>query len=253
MRNGRRRGFWARWGLPLLGGPLVTVGAVAAIAISADRATRPVEVPAVTASIDSSGEEMPEFLRRAAAPPQAAAPEVEPPPASLRNVTPLGVTPGPAPEGPLVRIPVAAVATPVELRPDDVYRRVMVLDAASFRAVRDKTPIIVRIAGVTAPSFKDTCTDPAGKVWKCGAKARAELARLIGGKAVSCLDVDETDPVAPLARCTVGRFDLARWLVENGWADPGDGADAEMQGLADKAKADQRGRFGSAPSGIIAG
>ena len=113
------------------------------------------------AAVRGLPDEMPAFLREAVAPAPAPAPTVEPPPASLRNVTPLGVTPGPAPQGPLLRVPVAAVAAPVELKPDDVYRRVMVLDAASFRAVREKTPIIVRIAGIAAPSFKDTCTDPA--------------------------------------------------------------------------------------------
>jgi endonuclease YncB( thermonuclease family) len=240
MKRRRRQGFWARWGLPLIGGPAVTAIALGWVWMTAEPTggTAPRDLAAVQPAAAGDADLA-----------------LEAPPLRLRDVTPEGVTPGPAAEGPMLRLPAATTAAPDEALPvpDVVYGRIVVLDARTFRTVKEGVATVVTIAGIATPAFSDTCTAPDGAVWKCGAKARAELARLIGGKSVSCVFVDETDPAAPTARCSVGRFDLARWLVEQGWADPADPADAELGGLATDAKAARRGRFGPAPMGVIAG
>ncbi len=155
-----------------------------------------------------------------------------------------------SPGMPAVR-PSAASRPPAD--PETIFSRVIVVDGASIRAVRDKKPVIIRVAGITVPAFKDTCTDPAGVVWKCGSKGRAELARLIGGRSVACAKLEEVDPLTLSGRCRVGVYDLARWLVDQGWADPVDTADTDLAAAAERAKAAGKGRFGPAPYGVIAG
>lgn len=173
--------------------------------------------------------------------------------AAVRDVTPVGVTPGPAVTGPLMRVkPAPRVTAKATDQPADRYARVVVLDAGHFRAVKGSDALVVAIAGITVPGFDATCTDADGQIWRCGAKARAELARLIGGRSVGCTTVDATDPRAPVARCMVGSRDLATWLVENGWADP-DGSLIDLAPLQATAREKKRGRFGSAPLGVIAG
>jgi endonuclease YncB( thermonuclease family) len=170
-----------------------------------------------------------------------------------RNVTPAGVTPGPRAVGLMLRVPAEVPDPPPSPEPETTYRRVVVLDGGSFRAIADGGPVVVRLAGVAAPEFTATCTDADGRSWKCGARARAELARLILNRSVACVIVDESVPEEPTARCRVGLFDLADWLVRRGWADPAEDAGPELVEAGREARSNRRGRFGPAPMGIIAG
>ena len=230
----RRRGFLARWAPPLLAGPAVVFGALGWAYLAAGGPPPAAEgIRPSLADLPTEGEEML---------------------APAREVTAPGVTPGPKVGGPLKRVAAAARRPDPPPPPaETLFRRVIVLDAGGFRMVRERQALVVRIAGVVAPGFAETCVDGAGKTWKCGARARAELARLIGGRAVACADLVEEDAATVTARCRVGSHDLARWLIEQGWADPAPGADAPTLDGAAKAKAEGRGRFGPAPSGVIAG
>ncbi|WP_181708364.1 thermonuclease family protein [Chthonobacter rhizosphaerae] len=237
------------WGVPLLAGPAVT--ALGLLALTLTLAPPDLsdlsEMPAFVADANADG-----ALRVAAADPPPSAPAAETP-APVRNVTPPGVTPGPAVSGPLKRVKPAERAIPrPQDQPADRYTRVVVLDAGHFRVVSGSDALVVSVAGIVAPAFDEMCTDGDGVEWKCGARARAELARLIGGRSVGCTTVDDTEPRAPVARCSVGNRDLASWLVENGWAEP-DGSRVELIPLATTARDQKRGRHGSAPHGIIAG
>lgn len=168
-----------------------------------------------------------------------------------RNITPEGVTSVPRHEGPYVRVPsdpkpVEATTRPVR---ETLYRRVVVLDAGSFRAIEGGRARVIRVDGIMAPQFAERCTDPDGHEWKCGARARAELARLIGGRAVACAGLpDHADN--PIGRCRAGVYDLGRWLVENGWADA---VDPALKPFEEDARRNRKGRFGPAPFGVIAG
>ncbi len=225
--------------LPLAGGTAITAAALAGFVLWAD-------VPLAPAgrSIDATGA-LPAGETAGGAAELVAAPD--------RNVTPDGVTPGPRIEGPLLRAAPEAGDRRADPEPETIYRRVVVLDGSHFRTVRDRTPIVVRIAGIEAPEFAKTCTDPDGKVWKCGARARAELARLIVNRSVACVVVDETDPAAPVGRCRVGSFDLADWMVRRGWAAPAADAGPELRAAGEEARRSRRGLHGPAPSGVIAG
>jgi endonuclease YncB( thermonuclease family) len=170
---------------------------------------------------------------------------------AARNVTPEGVTSGPVVSGPLLRAAPEPAGEPG--RPLTTFRRVVVIDATRFRTIRDRTPVVVRLAGVTGPAFSETCTDRDGKVWKCGARARAELSRLIRNRSVACVVTDDTDPAELVASCRIGVRDISEWLAMTGWADATDDAPAIIRDLADEARGAGRGRFGPAPRGVIAG
>lgn len=170
-----------------------------------------------------------------------------------RDVTPLGVTPGPTVDGPLERVPAEVRTTVAPRVPEVLLRRVMVIEAGRIRAVRDRQAVVVSLAGIEAPAFDRTCTDEAGKSWRCGARARAELARLIGGRAVRCVFADGGDPLAPVGRCRVGTINLSEWMIRQGWASPAPDAPAAFSADHERARAGARGLFGPAPSGVIAG
>ncbi len=225
--------------MPILLGPMLTIGALAALDYKFGSGLNRGKPEGAEAAAETS-----------AAP---SVPELES--SAVREVTPMGVTPSPALTSPLVRIDPTPPAGVIELGNVDrgvIYRRVKVIDGGSFGAVQDKREVVIRLAGIAAPGVDDTCTDEKGTVWRCGAKARAELARLIGPRAVEC-DGGAPREAESVTRCRVGRQDLSEWLVEMGWADPAEGADPALAARAEGAKDAKRGRHGAAPSGIVAG
>ncbi|ODN69651.1 thermonuclease family protein [Methylobrevis pamukkalensis] len=153
-----------------------------------------------------------------------------------RDVTPDGVTRAPRLEGPLERIaaPVTTVATPQQrVR----YRRAIVIDAGRVRVVVDDRPLMVSFAGIEAPAFDAVCTDRGGQEWKCGAQARADLARLIQSRSLQCAPAEPAEGTVR-TDCTVGRHDIAAWLAARGWARAGEGAsDAVRTAEAEARKA----------------
>lgn len=239
--DGRKRGFWATWTLPLVGGPLITLACGIALLMTFG------EGPGPGATAGNFG------LRASTeVPASAAEARMETVAAVSRNVTPPGVTPGPLVEGPLKRIEPPKPVTVERGEPTDTFRRIVVLDGGHFRVVHKGQALVVRLAGIKSPAFDETCRDSAGVEWKCGSKARAELARLIGGRSLQCSIVETADPQAPAAWCAVGPRDLSAWMVENGWADP-ETEDKVLTPLAAAARDQRRGRFGPAPLGVIAG
>lgn len=99
--------------------------------------------------------------------------------------------------------------------PRAVYARVEVVDARTF-----KTPAkTVRLAEIEALPLERTCRDAKGQAWPCGKRAQAALVTLLRGRPVTCFEVS-IEGKDSVARCRVGRTDIAAWLVEQGWARP---------------------------------
>ena len=127
---------------------------------------------------------------------------------------------------------------------DVLFSRITVLDAARFRAIRDRQTLVVHLAGVAGPAFSDTCEGTAGR-WNCGARARADLARLIGPRSVGCVGiVPQGDDGESAADCWAGSRNLSLFMVSRGWADPVDPADLLLAPYAAKAKKEKLGRYG---------
>lgn len=130
----------------------------------------------------------------------------------VRDVTPVGITPGPPADGPLTRIPVVIPDPPP---PPPQWRRFFqpVATAAGTLAVGERE---LAVAGIKATSVDQQCTGAAGD-WPCGRSALTAFRQMLRGRAVECYWAgDETGP----APCRVGTTDIALWLVANGWAEP---------------------------------
>lgn len=75
----------------------------------------------------------------------------------------------------------------------------------------------VRLQGIDAPELAQICAR-AGGDYACGREARAHLARLVAGSAVSCESFGHDRYGRTLARCAAGATELNRAMVEAGWA-----------------------------------
>jgi endonuclease YncB( thermonuclease family) len=82
----------------------------------------------------------------------------------------------------------------------------------------DLGPVRVRIHGIDAPEFSQTCAAARGGAWDCGKVAAARLAALAGGGRVVC-DPRERDQYGRIvARCEAEGVDLGGALVSEGLA-----------------------------------
>ena len=77
---------------------------------------------------------------------------------------------------------------------------------------------VIRLHGIDAPEYRQTCLDAAGLSRPCGVEAAAALTDLIGAQTVTCqrLDLDRHDRI--VARCTAQGRDLGAAMVGRGLA-----------------------------------
>lgn len=75
----------------------------------------------------------------------------------------------------------------------------------------------IRLLGIDAPEYNQSCTRD-GKKYACGSRAHEALARLIGGRAVTCTGSERDRYDRFLGVCSAGGKDLNRALVAAGWA-----------------------------------
>jgi endonuclease YncB( thermonuclease family) len=100
----------------------------------------------------------------------------------------------------------------------------------------------IRLAGIDAPEYRQTCTDEKGAAWPCGKEARNALERLVRAGGVSCHTQIEDRYGRALARCRAGGSDIAEALARQGWADgAGDRRFAEPSAAIAEAKRAKRG------------
>jgi endonuclease YncB( thermonuclease family) len=92
---------------------------------------------------------------------------------------------------------------------------IYVIDGDSLRVESRE----VRLAGIDAPEYRQSCTDAAGAAWPCGREARTALERIVRGGAVSCRTAQQDRYGRALALCWAGKEDVATLLARQGWAD----------------------------------
>lgn len=105
--------------------------------------------------------------------------------------------------------------------------------------------VIYRLEGIDAPEFDQMCTDPYAAPWSCGVEARDQLAKLIAGHAVSCID-QGLDKITNKWRAGICRVDgaadsLNQLMVRAGFAL---NLEPDASGFGDdqsRAKADHQG------------
>jgi endonuclease YncB( thermonuclease family) len=89
-----------------------------------------------------------------------------------------------------------------------------VIDGDSFRMAKNE----IRLHGIDAPEYHQTCRDETGRDWACGKEAARALRSLVAGHKVACtgLDVDRYHRL--VSRCEVGDLELNSEMVRLGWA-----------------------------------
>ncbi|MGE3830788.1 MAG: thermonuclease family protein [Parvibaculaceae bacterium] len=91
---------------------------------------------------------------------------------------------------------------------------VEVIDGDSMRRGKDE----IRLNGIDAPEYRQTCRDEAGKDWSCGKDAASVLRGLVRRADVRC-DGIETDRYGRVvADCYAGALSLNAEMVRLGWA-----------------------------------
>lgn len=162
-------------------------------------------------------------------------------PGTVRDVTPPGVTPGPALNGPLVREP----APP--RKPDPPRWRRFFLpqtsDAATF-SVESRT---IRISGVTPPQRDEECRKSDGTAWPCGRSALHALRMFLGGRAIECYFPPVGTEVEVVAPCRVGSTDIGLWLLSQGWGKPDTYATDPYRQAAETARCTGKGLWRGIP------
>jgi endonuclease YncB( thermonuclease family) len=109
-----------------------------------------------------------------------------------------------------------------------------------------------RLHGIVALPPEHLCTDPDGRRWACGLRARGALAVLASGHALLCHRFEETRGEDPVVDCLWQERSLSERLVADGWADlDADGrATPALAAALDEARRGRRGIWAAAaPSG----
>lgn len=77
----------------------------------------------------------------------------------------------------------------------------------------------IRLWGVDAPEFFQTCRDAAGQEYSCGRRAKDHLRDLIGDRDIRCESTARAkNETRIVARCFAGADDLGQLMVRGGWA-----------------------------------
>ena len=76
----------------------------------------------------------------------------------------------------------------------------------------------IRLAGIDAPEYRQTCSGPDGAEWPCGKEAREARVALTRHGPLDCTKAAEDRYGRALARCRTRAGDLASALARQGWA-----------------------------------
>jgi endonuclease YncB( thermonuclease family) len=89
-----------------------------------------------------------------------------------------------------------------------------VIDGDSFRRGQDE----IRLNGIDAPEYHQTCRDERGRNWECGKEAARALRSLVSHRTVDCTGLDADRYGRLVSRCKVGDLVLNAEMVRLGWA-----------------------------------
>jgi endonuclease YncB( thermonuclease family) len=77
----------------------------------------------------------------------------------------------------------------------------------------------IRLEGIDAPEWSQTCVDPKGQTWLCGQSAAQQVRSYIDGRELTCArhGVDRYNRILAVCSAPDGA-DLNAWIVRQGWA-----------------------------------
>ncbi|MCK1462956.1 thermonuclease family protein [Bradyrhizobium sp. 2] len=76
----------------------------------------------------------------------------------------------------------------------------------------------LQLNGIDAPQLDQLCLDSKGSRLKCGVQARERLITQSGGRSWACTAVRQTSSGLLFGHCQVNGNDIARQMVQSGWA-----------------------------------
>jgi endonuclease YncB( thermonuclease family) len=88
------------------------------------------------------------------------------------------------------------------------------IDGDSFKAGKTE----VRLHGLDAPEYRQSCTDDGGGQKPCGKLARDALTKLLRGRSVSCKVLEQDRYGRQVSVCRDGDLEINREMVRLGWA-----------------------------------
>ena len=100
---------------------------------------------------------------------------------------------------------------PINSSRKNVYEAI---DGDSFKIGKTE----VRLHGIDAPEYRQTCQDANNRALPCGKLARDELSKLIKGNNINCSLIEKDRYGRELAACSSGGIDINREMIRRGWA-----------------------------------
>lgn len=76
----------------------------------------------------------------------------------------------------------------------------------------------IRLAGIDAPEYYQTCKDKNNKPYDCGISAKNALAEMVGGRLVRCVKISKDIYNRELCECFADGVSLNLKMIETGWA-----------------------------------
>jgi endonuclease YncB( thermonuclease family) len=76
----------------------------------------------------------------------------------------------------------------------------------------------IRLQGIDAPEYRQTCQGAQGVAYACGRAAREALTAIIDRRDVHCVSAETDRFERSVATCHVGDLDVAAEMVRQGWA-----------------------------------
>jgi endonuclease YncB( thermonuclease family) len=128
--------------------------------------------------------------------------ETRVPSATVRDVTPSGVT----------RVLRRNVPEPRPVRQIRQFENVRLTSNGSLRAAGTT----IKLQSIAMPQRERICTSSSGTRWRCGLRAWVALSNLLRAQTVSC-DLSPNDELSGV--CRVNDVDIALWMLQNGWAE----------------------------------
>jgi endonuclease YncB( thermonuclease family) len=76
----------------------------------------------------------------------------------------------------------------------------------------------IRLHGIDAPEYRQACEDASGLSYPCGKQAAAALRGILRGRDVACSSIETDRYGRAVSTCKIGEEDIARDMVQQGWA-----------------------------------
>jgi endonuclease YncB( thermonuclease family) len=92
--------------------------------------------------------------------------------------------------------------------------KLVVIDGDSLRESNTE----IRLYGIDAPEYRQTCLDAEKKDYACGKRAAEALRNLVRGQDVKCQSLNQDRYGRSVSTCRAGDLDINGAMVTQGWA-----------------------------------